>query len=85
MGQAARLLDVPVTALSEVETSPTITGSDLQQLAELYGVSEDWISGRVERHDYKTVDDMKGSDALTPNDRDIVAEFAASLPVKRRK
>lgn len=51
-----------------------------EQLAELYAVNVPWLLGQVPQHDYEAMKDARGYDQLTAHDRDVVAEFAASLP-----
>lgn len=51
-----------------------------EQLAEVYGVNVPWLIGAVPQHDYEAMKDARGYDKLTEHDRDVVAEFAASIP-----
>lgn len=88
VGQAAKLLGVERVVIDQFEAADV---DDIHEdgitfagrMAELYRVRLEWMLGDVERYDYAAADAMRGADKLPPVDRDIVAEFAASMP--RRK
>lgn len=82
--QAALLLGVPVGVLDAVEElEPAQANFDFRRLADLYQCRIEWLTGEVPRCDFEAIDSIKGADKLTHHDRDVLAEFAASMP--RRK
>lgn len=84
VNQAAKLLGVLPLELAQVEEFDShFADADHVKLAEIYGVNVEWLTGEAERYDYDRVSKMRGADRLKPHDRDIIAEFAASMP--RRK
>jgi hypothetical protein len=83
VGQAAKLLNMAAIDLMAIEERSTIMPEHANRLAELYRVRVEWLAGEVELRDYSAVDGFKGAELLTPHDRDVIAEFAASIP--RRK
>ncbi len=83
VGQAAKLLNMLPSDLQAIEERSTILPDHANRLAELYQVRVEWLTGEVELRDYTAVDGMRGAEGITPHDRDVVAEFAASMP--RRK
>lgn len=81
LGQAARRLGVTHDQLAAVEEQDAVyAGADSSQLATLYGVNLDWLSGRSELCDYAALKKVRGADELPFHDRDILAELYASLP-----
>lgn len=81
LGQAARLLGWTVVDLSAIETAAQrVHPATETKLAELYGVNVEWLGGDKERCDYASLKDVRGYDELSFHDRDVLAEFAASLP-----
>lgn len=83
LGQAARLLDVPVDQLRRVEENDSAYADAYPpRLAELYGVNVDWLSGRSELRDYEPLRNLRSADELSFCDRDMLAELYASLPRK---
>lgn len=93
IAQAAKLFNVTVEDMREIEDPNTTLSDSLEPLSIImlcvyYGVRSEWITGQVPRYDYASVDKIKGSESLTQNDRDVVAEFAASMQrhaCRRRK
>lgn len=83
VAQAAKLLGVLTSDVERIEADDRQHVERTEQLAELYGVSVDWLTGRAPQYDYATIDSMRGAERLNAHDRDVLAEFAASLP--RRK
>jgi hypothetical protein len=86
VNQACKLLIVERDDLVKIEEDDVAfadTGRDLIDLMhEVYGVNPQWMAGEVPQHDYAHVDKMVGADKLTFHDRDILAEFAASMQRK---
>ena len=81
LGQAAKLLGVDRAVVEQIEATPIVDREDrAKQMADVYGVRIEWLLGEVEQYDYATVDTMKGAETLTDHDRDVIAEFAASMP-----
>jgi transcriptional regulator with XRE-family HTH domain len=83
LGQAAKLLGMTSLHLEEIEGSTEQNVERAPDLAALYHVSVEWMTGKVERYDYKSIKSIPGSEDLSFHDRDTLAEFAASMP--RRK
>jgi hypothetical protein len=80
-GQAARLLNMPSGDLMGLEERDSeFANADHTKLAEIYGVNVEWLRGDSDRCDYDSIKDVRGYDELSFHDRDVVAEFAASLP-----
>jgi len=85
VGQAARLLGTSADQLRSVEASDDrYAEADLPRIADLYGVSVDWMSGRVPLLDYAAVRRIAGADELPFYDRDVIAEVLASRPSRRK-
>lgn len=81
IGQAAKLLGVDRGVIRQIEAAPIVDREDrAKQMAELYGVNVPWLLGEAPQHDYAWVDKTPGGDKLSSNDRDTIAEFAASMP-----
>lgn len=83
--QAARVTGIAVETLHTFEDpkDPGPPEEMAQVIASYYGCSVEWLLGNGPDRDYATVKAMKGSEQLSDHDRDVLAEFAASLP--RRK
>ena len=84
LGQAAKLLRVDTGTLEAIEANganPAAIGL-IANMADTYGVNVEWLTDEAPLHDYKTVDTMRGMDDVSFHDRDVIAEFAASLPRK---
>lgn len=83
LAQASKLLGLTTDALLLIEEDDcSYVVSDRARLASLYAVNVDWLSGDRELHDYAAIEKIRGAEKLTSHDRDIIAEFAASLPRK---
>lgn len=88
LGQAAKHLGMSANEIEIIEASDDLGRHaqacdfepDLERMGKLYMVSPEWMRGDVPLRDYVNVDAIRGSDKLTPGERDMVAEFAASLP-----
>ena len=81
LGQAARMLGVDVDQLQHIEEhDAAYAEADPAQLADLYGVNVDWLSGWSELRDYAPLKELRGADQLSFRDRDMFAELYASLP-----
>lgn len=83
IGQAAKLLDIPSGVLLGIEERDAdfeAISDQHEHIADMYGVNAGWLSGDKELHDYEAMKDVRGWDDLSMHDRDVVAEFAASLP-----
>ena len=81
VGQAARLLGVPIDQVSSAEEGDeAFEALGPPRLADLYGVSIDWLSGRSALRDYDAVKRLDGEDKLLFADRDQLAELLASRP-----
>lgn len=84
IGQAAKLLGVDRDALSRAEElDSAFWDANRRKMADVYGVSEEWLSGQVDLRDYAALNRIPGGRELPFHDRDILAEFLAALP--RRK
>jgi hypothetical protein len=81
VGQAARLLGVAVGQVKSAEKSDgAFEALGPTRLADLYGVSIDWLHGRSDLRDYAAVKQLDGEDKLLFADRDQLAELLASRP-----
>lgn len=80
VGQAARLMGLDRDELLEIEEELPLPASVAERFVEIYGTRVEWLTGEVALHDYARVDKIKGAGKLSFHDRDIVAEFAASIP-----
>lgn len=84
IGQAAKLLGVDRDALSRVEEQDSaFWDADRRKMADIYGVSEEWLSGEVDLRDYAALNRIPGGRELPFYDRDILAEFLAALPCRK--
>jgi transcriptional regulator with XRE-family HTH domain len=82
LGQAAKLLGVTRSELLAIEEEPILSAVDAERFAELYAVNVEWVTGQAPLRDYDAMKGVRGYDNLTPHDRDVIAEFAASMPRK---
>lgn len=81
IGQAAELLGVSRDDLIAIEESDSkYADANRNRMCDVYAVNLDWLSGDADLHDYAAVDRMRGANDLTPHDRGVIAEFAASMP-----
>lgn len=81
IGQAVKHLGIEHERLVCVEESDVaFAKEDVADMAKAYGVRVEWLTGEVERYDYANVAKMKGAEELSFHDRDVIAEFAASMP-----
>jgi len=84
IGQACKLLGVEraeLQRIEELDSEFADTTRDLRDLMlDIYAVNREWLAGDVPRHDYARVDQINGADKLTFHDRDVIAEFMASMP-----
>lgn len=78
--QAAKMLPWGRDRLAAIERGDVLDIDHAVALADVYHVDVRWICGLTPERDYATVDKMNGADKLTFHDRDVIAEFAASLP-----
>jgi transcriptional regulator with XRE-family HTH domain len=86
VGQAAKLLGVDPDVLTRWEESDAaFFDAPWVSMADVYGVNIEWLTGECDRYDYATVKSIPGADELTFHDRDVIAEFAASMPRKLPK
>lgn len=84
IGQAVSLLGIDRDSLLRIEEPNAVLGEeDCRKLADVYGVNEEWLCGQIELRDYDALDRIAGGRELPFHDRDILAEFMASMP--RRK
>jgi transcriptional regulator with XRE-family HTH domain len=81
VAQAAKRLGWPIERLDMVECTAAdeVYPSDAEKLAELYGVTVEWMLGRAPRFDFERVDAIPGVENLYPRDREAIAELLASL------
>lgn len=79
-GQAAKLLSVERGELVRLEACEPLPAWYAAKLADIYGVSIEWLNGTASQHDYVRVDAIPGADKLTAVDRDAIAEVLASKP-----
>lgn len=84
VGQACKMLDVNREYLISVEeTDPVFETADealLSKMADFYGVNREWLAGTSPLRDYERFDAIPGADKVSFHDRDVVAEFMASMP-----
>ena len=83
--QASRLSGIDALTLVSFEESTVPNDENIAKLADLYGVNVDWLMARTPLRDYESMRDVPGWDNLSFHDRDVVAEFAASLPRAKAK
>ena len=85
VGQAARLIGVPIEQLHRVEENDVAyADADVSRFVEIYGVNVEWLSGRGELRDYEPLKSLRNADQLTCRDRAMLAELYASLPPRKR-
>lgn len=80
IGQAAKLLGIDRAELQRIEDPSRQMVERADDLAALYHVDVEWLTGHKPLRDYDAMRGVRGYDELSPHDRDAVAEFAASLP-----
>ena len=83
-GQAARLLGVAVAELLAVDLAEPSYTIAVERLADLYGVSVEWLTGECDLRDYAAIDRIPGGRELWFRDRDMLAELFASLQRRAR-
>jgi transcriptional regulator with XRE-family HTH domain len=85
LAQAAKWLGMSQDGVARIEGSDeAYEAADRVKLAAVYGVDVEWMDGSRAERDYASIDSMRGADNLSFHDRDILAEFAASLPRRPR-
>jgi transcriptional regulator with XRE-family HTH domain len=88
VGQAAKLLGVDRDAILRVEDLDAAFWSAQatvrRNMADVYGVSEEWLSGKGDLRDYAALNCIPGGRDLPFQDRDILAEVLASRPRKEQ-
>lgn len=78
---AARLLDIPRYCLEALERGALDVDEAIAvQMADRYGVNVPWLLGQTPERDYAPIDRIDGADRLTTHDRNVLAQFAASMP-----
>ena len=81
VGQAARVLGVPLAELRAVESgqasSPALTN---ERLADVYGCSIAWLAGSVPQHDFAAINRILDGREMYFRDREAIAELLAALP-----
>lgn len=82
VAQAAKLLGLSESALERIESFREVP---TERMADLYQVNVPWMLGETPEHDFANVDKIRGADQLTAHDREILAEFAASMPRREPK
>lgn len=82
IGQAARLIGVASQVIMDAENSDVseVSSGLTARMAEVYMVDPDWMLGVTPQYDRDAMKDAKGYDQLSTHDRDVIDEFAASLP-----
>jgi DNA-binding XRE family transcriptional regulator len=89
-GQAARVLGVDREVITLIEAADV---DDIDEelvtfagrCAEAYGVNLEWMLGEVPRYNHDAWKGVRGYDDLSFHDRDVIAEFAASMPRGRAR
>jgi transcriptional regulator with XRE-family HTH domain len=83
VGQAAKLLGIDRDALMRVEEQDdAFLDANRRNMADVYGVSEEWLNGEVDLRDYAALNQIPGGRELPFHDRDVLAEVLASRPRK---
>lgn len=83
--QAAKLTGIRADELLELEELTTLADADAERLVEIYGVTIEWLTGKVAQLDFEALDKIKGSQVLSFHDRNVIAEFIAALPRRERR
>lgn len=81
--QACKLLSVPPMVLlgcEERDEDFDAISDQHEHIADMYGVHVEWLTGERDLRNYDAMKDVRGWEDLSMHDRDVVAEFAASLP-----
>lgn len=87
LGQAVKLLGAANLLLIEESDSAFADTTEVERtkMCIVYGVNLEWLTGERERYDYAAMAGVKGWDEISEDDRNTVAEFAASMPRKKAK
>jgi len=86
IAQAATMLGLTKDELILIEERDScFADANQAKMADTYAVNIEWLSGDADLRDYESIKGMRGADNLTFHDRDIIAEFAASMPRSRPK
>lgn len=82
IGQAAKLVGVERSVIEEAEKANVndLASGLTTRMAEVYLVDPDWMLGVKPQYDREAMKEAKGFENLSTHDRDIIQEFAASLP-----
>lgn len=83
IAQASKLLGIGTHELLGAEELDSVFADHALKLAELYRVDIGWLRGDGPLRDYETVDRIAGAREISFHDRDMIAEFAASIPRRR--
>lgn len=84
LSQAAKLLGWTETELAHNEREHPESVRHHDRLADIYGVSVEWLLGEVPLRDYAAVRTLHGHERLCFSDRDELATFMASLPTRSK-
>lgn len=81
-GQVARLVDMHRPTITEIEAgNRKVAADELATFADLYGVSAEWLLGRVDDDQEMLVGlAARGLDKLRPEDRERLVAILRSLP-----
>lgn len=83
LDRAAEYLGIdPVRLVIVEDGADDPTPFEVVSMCDYYQVNQQWLLGTSELRDYETLKGIKGSENLTFHDRDVIAEFMASLPKK---
>jgi hypothetical protein len=82
LGQAARLIGVEKDVLQKAEVADVadLPSGLTTRMTEVYRVDPDWMLGAKPLRDYDAMKNARGYENVSQHDKDIIAEFAASLP-----
>jgi transcriptional regulator with XRE-family HTH domain len=83
VGQAARLLGITRDELKVIESPYRQHVERAMELAQLYGVHVDWLTGKTPIRDYAAIDRIAGADRLGARERDDLAELMAASSRRR--
>ena len=79
MGQASRLLSIPIVDLSNLELERSIpTLFQMKQLSDCYGCSLEWINGAETKIPDQTKQILRAAD-ITADERESLLEIIGSL------
>jgi len=81
-GQVARLVDMHRPTVTEIEAgNRKVVADELSTFADLYGVSAEWLLGRVgDDQEMFIALAARGLDKLRPEDRERLVAILKSLP-----